>query len=100
MGALFHSLAWAGLRLRGKNMDFDCHVIVLREANGNKERVVISTVQELLGHSDVSTTITYTNVLKVAVGSTASPLDALALERCVTAAWNVRSRLHRIGTCS
>jgi integrase len=37
----------------------------------------IRTVQELLGHSDVSTTMMDTHVLKAAAGGTASPLDAL-----------------------
>jgi site-specific recombinase XerD len=39
----------------------------------------IRTVQELLGHSDVATTMIYTHVLKLGGGAVRSPLDALGM---------------------
>ena len=40
----------------------------------------ICTVQELLGRSDVGTTMIYSHVLKIAAGGIAGPLDALAAQ--------------------
>ena len=78
-----------GLNLRVKDVDFDRHAIVVRSGKGDKDRVVMlprSLSQDLraqlarsraLWGADISTTMIYTHVLKVAAGGTASPLDRL-----------------------
>jgi site-specific recombinase XerD len=81
-----------GLRLRVKDVDFDRHVIVVRDAKGGKDRVVMlprSLAPQLrqqmfaaraLWQADRQAQrggVETPHVLKVAAGGTASPLDQL-----------------------
>jgi site-specific recombinase XerD len=57
--------------LRIKDVDFARGEITVREGKGSKDRMT----QELLGHSDVKTTMIYTHVLNRGGLAVLSPLD-------------------------
>jgi len=56
-------------RLRVQDVDFTRHQIMIRDGKGQKDRITmwedgydIRTIQKLLGHNDVSTTMIYSNI--------------------------------------
>ena len=80
MDPFFHPLAGNGRAVSQAGICKPVSIHTLRHSFAThllQSGIDIRTVQELLGHSDASNTMTYIHVLKVAAGETKSPLDAL-----------------------
>ena len=60
------------LSLRIKDVDIEQGIVIVRSGKGDKDR---RTIQELLGHRNLQTTMIYTHVATKNVLGVRSPLD-------------------------
>jgi hypothetical protein len=78
------------MNLRINDVNFDTGMLTVHDGKGKKDR----TIQELLGHSDVRTTMIYTHTIKSkTIKEAKSPLDFQSTSARINRNWWIVNRL-------